>query len=699
MRKIIHTLCFMCSVRCPIEVIVEDDKVVSIEGSPYVPAMKGGICPKGAAATATLNDSERIQGPMIRTGPRGSGQWKQVGWDEALDYTAERCKKIFEEYGSRSAVWAERTNLITDLSKTFQKAIGSPNHITHDAICKGSLNTACRSIVGYTDGGISTDWANTRHVILYGRNIFESIDVKAVNNLLDALGKGAKMTYIDPRVSITAAKSTQYLMIRPGTDLALNYALMNIIIKENLYDADYVNRWVKGFRELSLFVKPYTPEWAEEETGIPAGDIINLAREASAVKPSVIFHYGYRASHHPTEIYFRRSMIILNALMGSIEAKGGVFIKKGPKDAGFSKGFRKFSDQEFPEMEETRRFDGCGQEKYPIVDPAHGVGSIFSHAVLSEDPYPIKVLFNFRFDPLYSNPDYQQNLKALKKLELIVSSDISFGGTTSLADVILPESTFLERSDPLRMVQGLKPAIFRRISCVPPRYDTKPGWWIVKQLAERFGVGKFFPYNSIEDIWEYQLADLGIKIEDFEKKGFVSLSDEAIWWDRKDKIKFKTPSGKIELVSSLMEGHNFPSFPPYQKLKIEDNKFRLMVGRCAMHTNVATQNNPYLNELMPENVLWINEKRAKSLGIENDDRVEIESKAGKGSLRAFVTDMIHPEAVFMLHGFGHQEIKSTRSYKKGVADAMIQEYILDTIGGSPALDHTVVSVKKIQTEN
>ena len=695
MKKVFHTLCFMCSVRCPIEVVVEDDDVVSVRGNSHVGAMNGGVCPKGAAAVGTLNDSQRVQGPMIRTGERGAGQWKKVSWDEALDYTADKCKDIFAKYGAKSAVYCERANLVSDISKSFMKAIGSPNHFTHDNVCKGSINVACRSMIGYTDGQINADWGNTKHVVLYGRNIFESVEVKAMNTFIGAMEKGAKLTYIDPRASITAAKATDYKMIRPGGDLALNYALMNVIIKEKLYDAAYVDRWVKGFRELCSFVEPYTPEWAETETDIPAAAIVKLARDVSKDKPSVVFHYGYRGSHHPAETYFRRSILILNALMGSIEAKGGLFIKKGLKDAGFDAGLGNYSSQKFPEMEDTRRFDGCGQDRFPIADKGHGVGYMLPHAILNEDPYPIKVLFAFRFDPLLSNPDRGTNLKALQKLDFIVSSDVNFGGTTDLADVILPESFFLERSDPLQMGSSLKPAINRRIACVNPRFDTKPLWWIIKQLANRLGAGEFFPYETIEDIWNHQLAALDINVEDFEKKGFVSLSDNPIRWDRADGIKFKTPSGKIEVISSMMEDAGIPSLPPYEKLDAQEGAFRLMCGRCVAHTNVMTQNNIYLNALVPENVVWINDKRAQSLGIKNNDTVEVASKAGKGQLRAFVTDMIHPEAAFMLHGFGHMEAGSKRSYNRGVADATLQERLHDKVSGSPSLDHSWITVKPV----
>ena len=695
MKKVVHTLCFMCSVRCPIDVVVEDDQVVAIRGNAHVPAMNGGVCPKGAAAIATLNDTQRVQCPLIRVGERGSGQWRRVSWIEALDYTANKCKDIFSKYGAKSSVYCERANLISDISKSFQKAIGSPNHFTHDTVCKGSINTACRSIIGYTDGQINTDWANVKHVISYGRNIFESVEVKAMNSFISALEKGAKLTYIDPRATITAAKATDYKMIRPGGDLALNYALINVIIKEKLYDAHYVERWVEGFYELCSFVDPYTPQWAEGECGIPAAEIVQLAREVSKSKPAVVFHYGYRGSHHPTETYFRRSIMILNALMGSIESKGGLFIKKGLKDAGYPAGLKTFGSQKFPEMEDKRRFDGCGQDNFPIADPAHGVGFMFPHAVLNEDPYPIKVVFAFRYDPLLSNPDYQTNLKALQKLDLIVASDVNFGGTTAMADVILPESFFLERSDPLQMGSGLKPAINRRIACVKPRFDTKPMWWILKELANRLGVGQYFPYETAEDIWNYQLSDLDIKIEDFDEKGFVTLSDKAIWWDRNDGIKFKTPSGKIEVISEMMESHQIPSLPPYEPLDRQEGAFRLMCGRCVAHTNVMTQNNLYLNSLVPENRIWINTERAKQLGIADNDCVQVENEVGKGQIRAFVTDLIHPESAFLLHGFGHCAPGSLRSYKKGLPDNLFQKRLYDNVGGSPAFDHSWVTISKI----
>jgi len=691
MEKEIYSLCFMCSIRCPIKVLVESGQVKWIEGNPHVPGMEGSLCPRGSAGISLLYDSERIQSPMIRIGERGEGKWRKATWDEALDYAADKLKQVIQTNGPQSVVFGERTNLSTHVSKTFMKAIGSPNHFTHDALCKGSVNTACRSLFGYTDAQMGMDLKNSRHVVLYGRNIFEAISVKEVNNLMDALSAGAKLTYIDPRVSVTATKASRYWMIRPGTDLALNYALIHVILAERLYDAAFVERWISGLPELRNFVRSYTPEWAEQETGIPASEIVALAREVSNVKPSVIFHFGYRGAHHANEIYMRRSILILNALMGSIEAKGGLFFKKGPGALG-KKPAQKLTEQKFEKIT-LPRFDKVGTAEFPLPDPDHGVAQMLAPAILNEDPYPVKALIANRFDPLQSIPDTNQMKAALKKLDLIVAIDINYSNIAWYADVILPESVYLERTDCVQQANGLKPQMFLRRQAVTPRYDTREAAMIIKQLADRMGIGSFFPYSSMEELVRWQLEPTGFTLENFDAKGFVAYGKDLIFWDRKEGIQFKTPSGKIELKSSLLENAGFASFPDYEPVPTNTgNTFRLVVGRTALHTHVSTQNNLYLSELFSENRLWINSGKAAALGIRSNDMVDVTSACGSGKIKSFVTDLIHPEAVFMIHGFGHEAKLATRSYNQGLSDSVIQENISDRIGGSPALHDTFVTV-------
>ncbi len=692
MKEEVFSLCFMCSVRCPIKVTVENGQVKWIEGNSKVSGMGKSLCPRGAAGTSLLYDSQRVQSPMIRVGERGSGNWRKASWDEALDYVSSKLKDIIDNYGGHSVVLGERTQLATHVSKTFLKAIGSPNHFTHDALCKGSVNTACRTLFGYTDAQLGIQYGKIKHIVLYGRNIFEAIAVKEVKGLMKALENGAKLTYIDPRVTITATKAHRYWMIRPGTDLALNYALIHVILKERLYDSAYVNRWVLGLQELNDFVEPYTPQWAEKETGIAADQIIALAREISEDKPSVVFHFGYRGANHVNEIYLRRSIMILNSLMGSVEAPGGFFIKKGPGEVG-GKPARKLTEQDFPAIE-VPRFDKVGTPDYPLPDPNHGAPQILPYAIMNEDPYPIKALFAYRFDPLMSIADTNTTRKALEKLDLIVSIEINYSDIAWYSDVILPESTYLERTDSVQQANGLKPQMFLRRKAVDPRYDTREGAIILKQIAERIGTGKYFPYNDMDELVRWQLEGTGFTMEDFEEKGFVAYCKDQIFWDREDGIKFKTPSGKIEFKSSLLEDAGYPSFPPYEPIPSpEKGKFRLVTGRCALHTHVSTQNVALLNELMSENALWINSEVAKKLGIENNSTIKVSSECGSGLVKAFVTDLIHPESVFLMHGFGHKAQRAQRSYGRGLSDALLQKNVYDKVGGSPALHDTFVTVE------
>ncbi len=694
MAEQVYSQCFMCSIRCPIKVTVENGQVRFIQGNPHVPGIKGSLCPKGVAGSALVNDPQRVQSPMIRNGPRGSGQWRSASWDEALDYIADKVNKIKEQYGGKSIAFGERAQLSTHVSKTFTRAVlESPNYFSHDALCKGSINTACRSLFGYTDGQIGMDYSNAKHLVLYGRNIFESIQVKPVNQIMDALENGAKLTYIDPRVTVTASKAHRYWMIRPGTDLALNYGLIHTIINERLYDQTFVDNWVKGMDKLSQFIRPYTPEWTEGETGIPATEIREFAREVAKDKPSVIFHMGYRGAHHQNEIHLRRSIMILNSLMGSIEAKGGNFIKKGPGEVD-AKPARKLTEQDLPHVDEAR-FDKVGTPDFPLPDPNHGVAQMLPQAILDQDPYPIKGLFAFRFDPLMSIPDTNFTKKALQKLELVVSIDINYSDIAWNSDVILPESTYLERMDSPQQANSLKPQIFLRQPAISPVFDTLPGPIILKRLAEKMNAGEYFPYNSMEELVDWQLEPTGFCLQDFREKGFVSYTDKSIFWDREDGLKFKTPSGKIEFDSSLLENAGFDSFPEYESASKPKQKdeFRLIVGRCAQHTHVSTQNNPLLNELVPENVLWINSKKAEELGIGNNSLVRVVSGQASGTIKAKVTDCIHPHSVFMLHGFGHESELALRSFNKGVSDATLQKNVTDKVGGSPGLHETFVQVK------
>lgn len=688
----VYSMCGMCAVRCPIRVETEGGVVKWIEGNPHVPGIEGSLCAKGSAGLAFEYDTERPQHPMIRTGSRGSGQWKKATWDEALDYIAERLKAVTERYGSRAVALADRSGPFTDLTKSFLKAIGSPNYFDHDDTCAKNVNMACQSVFGYGRGEISYDFANTSHIVLYGRNVFESLQVKEVNNILDALDAGAKMTYIDIRATVTASKADKFLMIRPGTDYALNLALIHVILKDRLYDADFVNKWVTGLTELEGFVAPYTPEWAEKETGIPAYEIAALAHEVSRDKPRVIFHGGWMLARYIDSFYSSRSIYLLNALMGNIETKGGLIIAKGPKEAG-ARPLHSLSES-IPDVKD--RIVDAG-----MADKSLGTGHIVNlyNTIKTGVPYPIKAFFAYRYDPVASLPDPEAQKKVLDNLDLLVSIDVNYSETGWYSDVILPEATYLERSNIIATQKGSKPGFMMRRQAIAPRYDSKPAWEIFARIAESIGAGEHFKYKSIEEIWEYQLEGTGISINDFDAKGVVGLTKNPLFME-KDDLKFKTPSGKIECVSQMLSKNTFESFAPYvSPTKPGEGYFRLAFGRTAVHAHAQSQNNIYLHEIVPENELWINRDEADKLGIKDGDMVEVSADGYSGRIKAKVTQYIHPEAVFMLHGFGSEIPLKTRSFKKGLRDTKFEKGLLETVdpvGGGVAYLECMVKVGRVK---
>ncbi|MBU0514126.1 MAG: molybdopterin-dependent oxidoreductase [Proteobacteria bacterium] len=694
-RKKVYSICGMCAVRCPIEVEVEHGRVVWIQGNPHDKGMGTSLCAKGSAGIALEYDTERPQHPMIRTGERGAGQWRRASWDEALDFIAEKLLKIIDEDGGQAIALSDRGGPFNDLTKSFLKSLGSPNYFNHDVTCGRNTHHASRSILGLGRTGTGYDIKNTKHIVLFGRNMLESFKVKEAKQLIDALDAGAKMTYIDPRATLTAAKATRYWRIRPNTEYALALALANHLIKNNLYDAEFVRHYCTGFEELVDFIQPYTPEWAEQETGVPADEIKQAAVELSQDKPHVIIHPGWMTARHRQSFYTSRMVYVLNVLLGAFEAKGGLFLVKDPGAVG-KKGLKSLgADIPAPE---AKRVDGAGW-KLKHIDPGPGLLNLMYQAIDTGDPYPIRAYFAYRHDPLLALPDPEEQKRILAKVDLLVSIDVNYSETAWFADVILPEATYLERSNILATEKGLKPAFRVRHQAVEPLYDSRPAWWIFTELVKLVGRGEYFPYEDITDMWDHQLQGTGVKIEDFAAKGSVGLVTDPVWLDR-DELPFKTPSGRIELVSSVLTEAGFPSLAPYESPPAPvPGEFRLLFGRTGVHAHGQSINNPYLNEIMPTNVLWINTAKAKELGLADGDWVEVTGHGEKATVRANVTDFIHPEAVFALHGFGRSVPAQTRAYNRGLGDHRFQKgLLLDgcPVGGGLKLTECLVKVKKAQ---
>lgn len=693
-KRTVYSMCGMCAVRCPMEVTVENGKAVWLQGNTHDLAIGASLCAKGAAGLALEADNQRPQTPLIRTGPRGSGQWRRASWDEALDYIVAKLHETIDEFGGRGIALSDRGGPFNDLTRAFVHALGSPNYFNHDATCGGNVHNAALSLLGFSHEGIGFDYGHARHLVLYGRNIVESLMVKEAKAFMAAVSGGLKVTYIDPRAGLTATKATRYWQVRPNSDYALNLAIIHEILKREAYDKDFVARYVSGMDYLAEAVHETTPEWQEQHTGVSAVALRAFVDEVVADAPHVIFHPGWMTARHKQSFYVSRTALILNALMGNYELPGGLLLGKPPEFYG-RKGLKRLTARA-PEVTEPR-VDGAGSSR-PQWDPEIGMVHQAFAAMETGQPYPIGAYFAYRHDPFTALPDAEAAQRAIEKLKLFVSIDVRYSEAGWFADVILPESTYLERANILAQMNGLIPAFYMRDQAIAPRFDTRPAWWIFREILRRADINKdVLDFETIEELWNYQLTGAGVTIAELREQGFALLAAAPKLTPRSE-LQFPTPSGKIEIESQVLKQAGLPSLPPYTPREAPvDDRFVLLFSKTATLAHGQSLNNPLLAEAAPQQTLWIHPERARALGIRHGQTVEISGGGSYvGQIQANVTPWIHPEAVFLLHGYGATVPLATRALGRGVADQRLQHgklYDFDPAGGGCALTETIVRVK------
>ncbi len=610
-RRMVYSMCGMCAVRCAIEVMVEDGRVTWLQGNPHDAALGASLCAKGSAGLSLEFDDQRPQSPLIRGGPRGSGQWRRASWDEALDYIADKLRETIEAFGERGIALSDRGGPFNDLTRTFVQALGSPNYFNHDAGCGGNAHNAARSIYGFGHEGLIPDLAHVKHLVLYGRNIVESLMVKEAKAFMGAVANGMRCTYIDPRATITAGKATRYWKVRPNSDYALNLAIIHEVLRREAYDKEFVARFVSGMDALREAVRDTTPEWQESHTGVPADQLRAFVDEIAADAPHVIFHPGWMSARHKQSFYVTRSALILNALMGNIELPGGFVMGKSPEFYG-RKGLNRLVDR-VPEVSEPR-VDGAGAER-PQWDPAIGMVHRAFAAMETGQPYGIGAYFAYRHDPFTGLPDPEATKRALDKLKLLVSIDVRYSEMGWFADVILPESTYLERANILCQMNGPVPVFAMRDQAIAPRFDSRPAWWIFREILRRMGIKEALDFETIEELWNYQLDGTGVTVSEMREAGIVGLAAAPKLIPR-DELRFPTPSGKIEIESGVLKQAGLPSLPAYvAKEAPTGSDFTLLFAKTATLAHGQSLNNPLLNERAPQQVLWIHPDRARPLGI------------------------------------------------------------------------------------
>ncbi|UCH82172.1 MAG: molybdopterin-dependent oxidoreductase [Nitrospiraceae bacterium] len=683
----VPTYCEMCFWNCGAIATVVNDRVVKLEGNPVCPRSRGKLCARGNGGIGQLYDPDRLKHPLIRSGSRGDGKYRKVSWDEALGYVADKMTAIKDRYGAESLAFMMHGSITSHLM-TLRGAFGSPNFAFPSfAQCRGARVVAYELTYGSDVGSPErVDMRNSKAIVLFGTHLGENMHNSQTQDFAEAVGNRAKIIVVDPRFSTAAGKARHWLPIKPGTDTALVLTWINIIINEDLYDHDYVDAYTLGFDELKETVKDYTPEWASEETDLPASLIVKTARELASNMPSVCIHPGRFTAWHGNDTQRERAIAILGAILGTWGRKGGIYL---PTTSWLPMPEAKV----FPKPARTSLTGGPHRFSKPQL--MHEV----RRATIEEMPYPIKGWIVAGTNVLKSVPAPARTLEAMKKLDLFVAIDILPTDSVMMADVILPECTYLERHDNLKVHKGRSLTVNIRQPVVTPLHESKEGWWIAKELASRLGLNDYFPYDQYEDYIRKQCEVMGSNYENLKKNGIIFYRNTAKpYITAANQPKFNTPTGKIELFSKRLEQAGFDPVPAYKPIRQpEKGWFRLLFGRSPVHTFSRTVNNQPLFELYKENMLWINADIASEMGIRDRQYIILVNQDGVRSnkIRARVTERIRKDCVFMVHGFGSRSKKLANAFMKGADDQrLISRFALDPISGSTGMRVNFVKMEK-----
>lgn len=673
----VPTTCEMCVWRCGVHARVHEDRVVKLEGNPEHPHSKGRLCARGQSGLMNTYDPDRALTPLVRVGKRGEGLFRKTNWDEALDIVAKNMLKIKEKYGPEAMVFSTTHCLSQTQFENLLYGFGSPNYGTQRSLCFNAMIVANSMTFGMEEP--ARDYSQVQYILLTGRNLMEAISTSETSDLADAIARGVKVVYLDPRFTKTASKAAEWCALRPGTDLAFHLALINVIVTEVRYNREFVANYTTGFESLAESVSAYTPEWAASITGVEAEVVRRVAHEFSDAGPYALAHNGWRTSNFINSFATERAIAILNTLVGN----WGVTLLPAAGEEGGSLG--KPPQPPYPRIS-ALRLDGVPW-KYPFVPLKLGIFQQLRDGILEGQPYQARGWFIARQNPILSLPDRQRSLEAFGKMDFIAVMDIFLNDSAWFSDVVLPEASYLERYDPVITVGN---RIWLRQPVVEPQGDVRSALWIYKALGERLGLGDYFQYEDEEDYIRQQIAPLGISFEELKLHGYVELPESE-----PEIHRWSTPSGKIEIYSSILETGKFDPIPKWEEPpQPKPGMFYLLTGKVGQHTQFGTQNNLLLHKYEDVPRLWMNPVAAQVLGLQDWDMVEAASEIGSVKVQLHVTEAIRPDCVYLAPGYGRLSKGLRTAFGVGASSSVLHMTTVDPISGGQALTQTFVSVKK-----
>lgn len=588
----IPSCCNMCGGQSGILVHVVDGVVQKIEPNHWNPnnygntskdffdgyteafgcAEGGVICPKGNAGIMQLYDPDRLKKPLKRGNPdRSPGadpRWQDLSWEQALNEIADKMRGLRDVGEAHKLLWISEDHSFTHIQGDFCELLGTPNYSMHSNLCDTARKASFLSVMG-VDRPI-VDFINSKYIMLFGWNPTSAIKwVYLPRTLTRAIEHGARLVVVDPYLSDTAAKAQEWVPIRPSTDGALALAMGHVIIRDKLYDGDFVSKWVSGFDEYSKLVQDKTPAWAEKITSIPAKKIERLAHEVATTKPACIDVWS-GPGQHSNGVQGGRAIAALAALIGGIDRPGTLVFpdKKGNEHQHVHSS--EFAKKTFSE----KRFDEV--KLYPFGHKSGVYTRLFDNLANDKGPYKPKMMMCVFQNPVMSVPGTSTVLKAISKLETFVVIDTMMSETAMLADYVLPGTTYLERYD-LNSHWVTWPVLGLRQPVVKPLFGQPTEYEIVISLGRKLGIKDEHgaPFFELGPMSGKPVENLTAWYEEFLSKelknGAPKITLEelkqlpgAVWVDKKG-TKYEKFAGEVSpeklATAVLVGGEKLPANP------------------------------------------------------------------------------------------------------------------------------------------
>jgi anaerobic selenocysteine-containing dehydrogenase len=647
--KKVRTACRNCHGGCGVIAHVKDGKVIKVEGDPESPISYGTLCSKGLAVTQLAYHPERILHPMKKI----DGKWERITWDEALDTVADRFKRVIQDYGPESIVVGQGTGRDYESHLyRFANQLGTPNVLTAGHMCY--VSRVASTLITCGNLPICDYRGEPKCIVMWGCNPqWSNPDEYKGVDFWKAYRNGAKLISIDPRKSFVAKKADLWLQLRPGTDAALALGFHHVILEEELYDGDFVENYIHGWDAFKERVREYPLERVQDITWVDKSLIRKAARMYATTKPACV-HWGVPTEQTNNCADCTRIMTGLMAATGNLDAPGGNVLYVNPPTRTVAE-FARHKD-----LSQEQRAKRLGGDQFKLgarvafINPKKAWD-----AILTEKPYPLKAGILCGTNPVVTRANAKEAYEALRKLEFLVVIDFFLTPTAELADIFLPAGTWLEQN---HVADNWKRHgfVLARQKCV----EVGEAWQdhkIFQELGKRMGQEW---WNTVEDALDWLLEPAGLTWEEFKKKGW--LQGEMVYYKYKER-GFSTPTGKVELHSTVLEKWGYDPIPkyteipesPYSRPDLGENyPYILNAGlRTPTFFHSANRMIPWLREIRPDPIVEIHPETAKKHGIKEGDWVTLESPRGRIRQRAKLNDGIDHRVIVAEHGWWFPEIK------------------------------------------